>query len=424
MKAQPQLDPYAMGEPIACTSSSLDQECDGAHIDMLSLGTEPLQVVGEGNANVVVTTTGCSGVPSHQVLRLTKVSAARNNTSFNASDKLRFQTYATCLLFGSALLPKLAIVPVTPDSLTRISTQIAPLRSPSRKHRSIDLSCTHAMLMENTLVALGDGPISSFAIEIKPKWGFQPLEAQGNMCRFCAHQILKSRQTGGVPSQYCPLLLFSSSKDHIEEAIRSLLKTPNNNIKLFAEGGPVEYSQFTLALDTFFGSTQAFVDLTSDCLLRHPLLSALQHYQRSFHLDPFKIQALLDELPDSIVDIIDTLLVEHIQSILEICSNFHVAPHLKHTHQQDIYQHDVLKSTYPETFESIYFICKSLISMTLKDASIVLVFDKQSGERAVKLNRVRLIDMDPKSINSLPKWIALQRDINEYVPYYTTKSDS
>ncbi|KAH6591413.1 hypothetical protein BASA61_004924 [Batrachochytrium salamandrivorans] len=348
MKAQPQLDPYAMGEPIACTSSSLDQECDGAHIDMLSLGTKPLQVVGEGNANVVVTTTGCSGVPSHQVLRLTKVSAARNNTSFNASDKLRFQTYATCLLFGSALLPKLAIVPVTPDSLTRISTQIAPLRSPSRKHRSIDLSCTHAMLMENTLVALGDGPISSFAIEIK----------------------------------------------------------------------------FTLALDTFFGSTQAFVDLTSDCLLRHPLLSALQHYQRSFHLDPFKIQALLDELPDSIVDIIDTLLVEHIQSILEICSNFHVAPHLKHTHQQDIYQHDVLKSTYPETFESIYFICKSLISMTLKDASIVLVFDKQSGERAVKLNRVRLIDMDPKSINSLPKWIALQRDINEYVPYYTTKSDS
>ncbi|KAH6565417.1 hypothetical protein BASA60_009916 [Batrachochytrium salamandrivorans] len=395
MKAQPQLDPYAMGEPIACTSSSLDQECDGAHIDMLSLGTEPLQVVGEGNANVVVTTTSCSGVPSHQVLRLTKVSAARNNTSFNASDKLRFQTYATCLLFGSALLPKLAIVPVTPDSLTRISTQIAPLRSPSRKHRSIDLSCTHAMLMENTLVALGDGPISSFAIEIKPKWGFQPTRG---------------------PRKHV--------KDHIEEAIRSLLKTPNNNIKLFAEGGPVEYSQFTLALDTFFGSTQAFVDLTSDCLLRHPLLSALQHYQRSFHLDPFKIQALLDELPDSIVDIIDTLLVEHIQSILEICSNFHVAPHLKHTHQQDIYQHDVLKSTYPETFESIYFICKSLISMTLKDASIVLVFDKQSGERAVKLNRVRLIDMDPKSINSLPKWIALQRDINEYVPYYTTKSDS
>ncbi|XP_012945660.1 uncharacterized protein LOC101848860, partial [Aplysia californica] len=84
----------------------------------------------------------------------------------------------------------------------------------------------------------------TISIEIKPKKGFilrHPHgESSGGMeqvCRFCMHQILK-RKSGQWPqtSSYCPLDLFSGNRQRMKHALFSLIKTPQNNLKICRNG--------------------------------------------------------------------------------------------------------------------------------------------------------------------------------------------
>ncbi|KAK3536518.1 hypothetical protein QTP86_013842 [Hemibagrus guttatus] len=85
-------------------------------------------------------------------------------------------------------------------------------------------------------------------VEIKPKCGFLPFsrhvtkECKRKVCRFCMHQHFKlANGKWNRLSRYCPLDLFSGSKQRMYIAIKNLLEEPQNNLKIF-KGGELIYS--------------------------------------------------------------------------------------------------------------------------------------------------------------------------------------
>ena len=79
----------------------------------------------------------------------------------------------------------------------------------------------------------GQGPV--LAVEIKPKKGF--VSSSNSLCEFCLKQREKVRAgQAKTESKYCPLDLFSGSRDRMTAAIRNLLENPQNNLRIFKDG--------------------------------------------------------------------------------------------------------------------------------------------------------------------------------------------
>lgn len=91
---------------------------------------------------------------------------------------------------------------------------------------------------------------STVCIEIKPKYGSittcdtilpEDVELKHSTSRYQLHQLLKKDQ--GVittVSSYDPVDLFSSVPDRMENALHSLLENPQNNLRIFINGKPVD----------------------------------------------------------------------------------------------------------------------------------------------------------------------------------------
>ncbi|XP_016130048.1 inositol-pentakisphosphate 2-kinase [Sinocyclocheilus grahami] len=81
-----------------------------------------------------------------------------------------------------------------------------------------------------------------------PKCGFLPFsrhitkECKRKVCRFCMHQHYKlANGKWKRLSKYCPLDLFSGSKQRMYVALKNLLEEPQNNLKIF-KGGELIFS--------------------------------------------------------------------------------------------------------------------------------------------------------------------------------------
>ncbi|BFZ08599.1 hypothetical protein BsWGS_11638 [Bradybaena similaris] len=101
-----------------------------------------------------------------------------------------------------------------------------------------------------------DGGQFTLSIEIKPKKAFMTKVTSsspeiGQVCRFCMHQHLK-RKSGMWPqtSSYCPLDLFSGNKQRMKHALFSLIKTPQNNLKICRDGREVYGSDIRMDLNS------------------------------------------------------------------------------------------------------------------------------------------------------------------------------
>jgi len=91
---------------------------------------------------------------------------------------------------------------------------------------------------------------STICIEIKPKYGSltncnttppEDVDLKHSTSRYQLHQLLKKDQgTITSVSSYDPLDLFSGVADRMEDALHSLLENPQNNLRIFINGKPVE----------------------------------------------------------------------------------------------------------------------------------------------------------------------------------------
>ena len=77
------------------------------------------------------------------------------------------------------------------------------------------------------------GPV--LAVEIKPKLGFLFSKnlVHPTLCNYCLKQYYK-RSVGKVKntSQYCPLDLYSGDKARMRKAVKALLESPQNNLRI------------------------------------------------------------------------------------------------------------------------------------------------------------------------------------------------
>lgn len=99
---------------------------------------------------------------------------------------------------------------------------------------------------------------STYCVEIKPKQGWvYPADRRHPKCTYCLNQYLKIKKKRVLRlSKYCPLDLFSGERSRMKRALRNLLITPQNNLKIF-QNGKLIYS------DDFKGN---YVNILTDWL--------------------------------------------------------------------------------------------------------------------------------------------------------------
>ncbi|XP_062520687.1 inositol-pentakisphosphate 2-kinase-like isoform X2 [Corticium candelabrum] len=135
-----------------------------------------------------------------------------------------------CDLGEAILMPDVCFLPSTDAKLPVPDT---------RKVYEISVPFVHKQLADGYQMAM-DEDIPTFCVEIKPKCGFLHLSSTSRKkpsCKFCMFQILKVKNgKWELPSAYCPLDLFSGNLRRVKIALHGLLKTPQNNLKVFKNG--------------------------------------------------------------------------------------------------------------------------------------------------------------------------------------------
>ncbi|KAI4486844.1 hypothetical protein M0804_006214 [Polistes exclamans] len=104
---------------------------------------------------------------------------------------------------------------------------------------------------------------SIFAVEIKPKQGYQRKEEQLlQMCPYCLAQYYKlKKKMIDHRSSYCPFDLFSGDEKRMREAIKGLLRSPQNNLKIFKDGTIIYDQEFSMNdLETVLNDCYQSVD--------------------------------------------------------------------------------------------------------------------------------------------------------------------
>jgi hypothetical protein len=240
-----------------------------------------------------------------------------------------------------------------------ISMKIHDSRPNHRKHKSIDINQTHALLSWDYTVfskSLDHSQSQSqLAIEIKPK---SSILIKDGLCRFCSLQRIKQKNC-----IYCPLDLFSKDPERIDLALWNMIQDSHvfggNSpyIRLFQDGKEINddnRNQFMMFLNEFFNNQcnlQDLIDLIREILLKDEILSLLEYNQRKYHFNPLELNS------------------------------------------QD-----------SETLK------KFLLGMTLKDCSFIIRLTKLPHEKAKLFSNkfwydIKLIDIDAKPLNKIEEEI-------------------
>ncbi|PVD24160.1 hypothetical protein C0Q70_14630 [Pomacea canaliculata] len=298
------------------------------------------------------------------------------------------------------------------------------------------------------------GAHSTISIEIKPKKSFittYPKRGttgeQPGVCKFCMHQHLK-RQSGQWPetSNYCPLDLFSGNKQRMKHALQSLIKTPQNNLKIWKDGEDVYSAEKRLDLadilqrwfnDPTLKKSRAiscFLDLVIEILMmsvspddpqphsdltRSPTLQRCQ--SSSF---TFTTGNVCQWLPEG--SVLERVYAAQLLDDLEVMNVFPLREwgFDGHFPQDWLLDSEAFRNLDPSSIEwVVQKVKRFLVSKTLQDCSIMVAIlpldsldlQKQNGpgENHYGNNRlqfdqqwykvsVALVDLDPKPLDKIP----------------------
>ncbi|TFK76372.1 hypothetical protein BDN72DRAFT_808825 [Pluteus cervinus] len=414
--------------------------------------------VSEGGASIVFSYRGPPNIGFNgTVLRLRKVPRApkdgHSKTPIVVEDEpddpiIEYQQRCMEKLIPIEHLPRLESVLLDKAWLEEVSDVHDAFRPESRtKHDCIDVTRKKGVLATDLVGTSG------IAVELKPKWGFMPSathlsEATRSIktqtCRFCMHSRLKSHSGQQVASGYCPMDLFSGDESRITKAIHDLWDAwylsegTVNNLKVFVKGTVVRPSEAARMLDQGYDSEQS-IDVLRDIftaallpLLKDtPVLHLLSKFQRT--LDPLDIEGL-SKLWSSTQATAATRFVNQNRSNSESPNASELAPSSpigvateyfevpeptvdEWCNFIDTYlvQHPAMDHINPSPDNLRYYLLAYLLSATFKDCSVMLRLDLlRPGAENVsgEADRVKVIDLDPKSISRLRKWEKTDQEIH------------
>lgn len=240
---------------FATTAATMIQSGNSKHDDVsstsdtfLSLPVEDCVYRGEGNANLVIS------LPQElMVIRFRKslpAEASPDDDKIRVKREVEFVRHVVSGYLGSYVrIPE--IVRYDPKDVALLLEIIRPFRPVERKQKSSVKNYSTKMpdyaFLPLNFASLNTDSFrskSTFAIEIKPKQGYQSQQEKPlQKCPYCLTQYYKlKKRVIQARSTYCPFDLFSGDEVRIKKAIESLSKSPQNNFKIFKDG-TVVYDQ-------------------------------------------------------------------------------------------------------------------------------------------------------------------------------------
>lgn len=236
---------------------------------------------GEGNANVIL------AVPEDgTVVRMMKDDGATvSEMAETLWTRVAFCDIVRRLFFSGGDCDYVDVpVPMSMsvEELREIDTRVLQDRPANRKHKSLGRTGSGLVAVcPDYTTTVWPRPASGaqrrvYCAEIKPKQGWSHEADKGmtnGKCAFCAHQYLKlSRGDVREISRYCPLDLFSGRRQRVKRAVRALLRSPQNNLKMFRDGVPLDgdddnNDDFERAANEVLGDCNRFCAFVAAALL-------------------------------------------------------------------------------------------------------------------------------------------------------------
>ncbi|KIJ69157.1 hypothetical protein HYDPIDRAFT_81118 [Hydnomerulius pinastri MD-312] len=378
--------------------------------------------VSEGGATIVFSYTGSQSHFVGKVLRLRKVpnSGATHNRNTDEEEPddpmIAFQNTIISHLVPKKYLPEMEVVLLDTHWLERLQEVHDDDRPPARREKDkIDTGRSKGILATDLI-----GGANTLAVEIKPKWGFMPspthlsqdtAPVKTSTCRFCMHTRLRS-PGGDVPTQYCPMDLYSGDEARIRKAIRDLWNAwvhsngSLNNLRVFASGKMVKPSDSNDALKRLLPGHAELEEVFAAALLPYlqtPALAIISQLQRT--LDALDVEGF------NKLNAVVTLGVENngsesvtLKPTLEDWQNF-VA-----SYRSEFCEWDHSK---PDPANINAYLMAYLLSGTFKDCSLILrIKQEESGQSPYDApHAVSIIDLDPKDTERLGGWADIDRRI-------------
>ena len=392
----------------------------GAEMPLLDL-SQGFAYRGEGNANLVV------ALPkSRIILRFPKSKFSEKSQC----EKLE----AICRYINLVMRPELPqfVDPVTIGMLDwaqfqLVRERVEPSRPDSRLGKNIFYPA--ALVMPDCALRHPPGSAPSspiLAVEIKPKLG---LMSGSGLCKFCLKQYYKLETKEIVErSQYCPLDLFSGDSARMLRAIKALIAAPQNNFRLLLDGVPLPCGRDPGAdateevLASLLGSQDTLAPLLVACLSHQPnQVTSIPPASPVLASKAGKRRCSLSSgrsLPTGcILDTIQKLQGRSPLSDLEALEQLDSL--LEKGEELGQLQEEMTKPCGPA--DRLQPLKDYLLSVTARDLSFILTLaEAASPERPPMVDCIRVkerwicfrwsvIDLDPKSLNRIPKNVEQQK---------------
>eukprot|EP00124_Ichthyophonus_hoferi_P001615 Ihof_evm1s89 gene=Ihof_evmTU1s89 len=211
----------------------------------------------EGGANVILGYIGTRAELRGHVLRLRKrLVCSSERQSKPVHKEVDLYNYVKCVmgpLLNGFIEPGM-VVTLPGAFLAALNTHIHTQRPPHRLGMEINVDSNVGLLLPDLTASPSywlpvQADLPKICVELKPKWGYLPSSpyisanqesVKRNTCRFCMHQYTKvSKGQQKEVSLYCPLDLFSGERERILLALKNLLWTPQNNLKIYRSNQPI-----------------------------------------------------------------------------------------------------------------------------------------------------------------------------------------
>ncbi|KAF9185578.1 Inositol-pentakisphosphate 2-kinase [Haplosporangium sp. Z 767] len=414
----------------------------------------------EGNANLVLRYIGPDPRFSTTVLRLRKVDrpicklagsngctdqlssvaqqaveTKRKSKKNDLSMEIDFISNIIAPLLGKEFVEQRIAVALPTEFLLALAVAIEPSRPKNRLQKVIDCSQAVGFLsLDHTRFLQSSASQPSISLEIKPKWGFltksaficKAHEIKKRKCRFCMYQHRKVKT--GVQtklSEYCPIDLFSGEEHLVQNAIDSLVKTPQNNLRLFVDGTQRTISTESLTQGLSGSSSQGFqrpgsltgekksqqtplspqrpllTDILTQILVKSPLLRRLGRLQQALDsLDIETIHRFYVQLADPVTITLPEPTLDEFLNTVEALLDRTDMDAMMDENQSTFEDHNVASLGFgpddaldeiPNSLK-LHFIREFLLSATLKDCSILITIQRsdEAGELSEKDTNIDL----------------------------------